>query len=114
MATQPPNSELVMYSRTTPCPYVTTARRVLDREGVPYRELFIDRDPVYEQRVIGWTGFRSVPTLIIANPGEDLPYEPPLPLPKGASPRGVNRGSMLTEATESELLAWLRQHGFIA
>lgn len=105
--------ELVMYSRTTPCPFVSIARRVFDREKVAYRELFIDKDRQAERRVLEWTGFLSVPTLVIARRGDDLPYEPPAPLPKGASPRGVNRGAMLTEATEDELLAWLRQHGLI-
>ncbi|MCC7206699.1 MAG: glutaredoxin family protein [Anaerolineae bacterium] len=105
---------LIMYSRTYGCPFITTAKRVLEREQVPYRELMIDRNPAYEKRVVEWTGFRSVPTLIVANEGEDMPYEPPAPLEKGASPRGINRGSMLTEASEAELMAWLRQHGFIA
>lgn len=104
---------LVMYSRTYGCPFISTAKRVLEREQVPYRELMIDRDPAYEKRVVEWTGFRSVPTLIVAYAGEELPYEPPAPLERGASPRGINRGSMLTEASESELMAWLRQHGFI-
>lgn len=107
------DKELVMYSRTTPCPFVSIARRVLDREKVSYRELFIDRDKTYERRVVEWTGFLSVPTMIIAYTGQDSPFEEPAPLPKGNSPRGVNRGSMLTEATEEELLTWLRQHGFL-
>lgn len=108
------DKELVMYSRSTPCPFVSIARRVLEREGVPYRELLIDRDKTLEARVVAWTGFLSVPTLVVAQRGEDLPYETPDPLPKGASPRGVDRGSMLTEATEEELLTWLRKHGFLA
>jgi hypothetical protein len=74
----------------------------------------IDRDPVFEKRVVEWTGFRSVPTLVVANSGEELPYQPPTPLEHGASPRGINRGSMLTEASDAELMAWLRQHGFVA
>ncbi len=113
MPTSTTKYELVMYSRTTPCPFVSIAKQVLDREGVAYRELFIDKNKTYEQRVVEWTGFLSVPTLIIANPGDELPTEPPDFLPKGASPRGVNRGSMLTEASDLELTNWLRQHSFI-
>ncbi|HRE47286.1 MAG TPA: glutaredoxin family protein [Aggregatilineales bacterium] len=105
--------ELVMYSRTTPCAYVTIARGVLTKRGVPYRELFIDEQDTYRQRVLDWTGFLSVPTLIVVEPGGELPVEPPTLLPKGASPRGVNRGSMITEATEPELVAWLTQHGLL-
>ena len=107
------SKELVMYSRTTPCPFVNTAKTVLKRVGVPYRELLIDQDDVYEDRVLTWTGFMSVPTLIIANLGEDLPFEEPTSLAKGSSPRGIDRGPMLTEPDESQLMAWLKRHGLL-
>jgi len=105
--------EIVMYSRFSPCPYVRTAKRLLDREGIPYREIYIDEDPAAKQRVIEWTGFQSVPTIILALPGELVPYVPPQPLAPGASPRGIDRGSMITEPSESQLENWLRQHGWI-
>ncbi len=105
--------ELVMYSRVNPCPYVRAAKRVLDREKVPYREILIDQDPTAKQRVIDWTGFQSVPTVIVTRPGEDLPYEEPAPLPDGASPRGLDRGSMITEPGEIQFENWLRGHGFV-
>jgi glutaredoxin len=105
--------ELVMYSRATPCPFVSLARRVLDRESVAYRELFIDQDKTAEKRVLAWTGFLSVPTLVVALPGEDLPMGSPTPLPQGASPRGIDRGTMLTEPSEEQLMAWLSRFGFI-
>ncbi len=104
--------EIVMYSRYTPCPFVRTAKRVLEREKLPYREIFIDQDPAAEQRVIQWTGFKSVPTIIVALPGEDLPYQEPEPL-LSESPRGIDRGSMITEPGETTLENWLRKHGFI-
>jgi glutaredoxin len=102
-----------MYSRTTGCPFISVAKRVLDDYHVPYEEIFIDRDEVARQRVIAWTGFLSVPTLVVAQAGEVLPISPPAPLARGASPRGIDRGSMITEASTSELLAWLSKHGFI-
>jgi glutaredoxin len=105
--------ELVMYSRTTPCPFVSLAKRVLDAQKVPYRELYIDQSKTYEQRVLQWTGFLSVPTLIAAKPGDDLPYSEPSPLERDASPRGINRGSMITEPGEEQLIDWLRQHNFL-
>lgn len=108
------NYDLVMYSRTSPCPFVSLAKRVLEREGIPWRELYIDQDSRYETRVLEWTGFLSVPTLVVANPGEDLPLTPPTPLPPNASPRGVDRGAMLTEPVEEQLIAWLRRHGFLS
>src|SRR5450432_2046797 len=99
--------ELIMYGRTTPCPFISLAKRVLAQENVPYRELYIDRDKTHEERVLNWTGFLSVPTLVIAETGQDLPYEDHAPLAKGATPRGVDRGSMLTEPNDEQLLGWL-------
>ena len=105
--------ELIMYARTTPCPFVTLAKRVLEAQSVPYREVFIDRDQALEDRVVNWTGFLSVPTLVVAFPGEDIPYTEQSPLEKGASPRGVDRGPMLTEPSEEQLIDWLRRYGFV-
>ena len=105
--------ELVMYSRSYGCPFVTTAKKVLNAYDVPFREIHIDLDPEAKQRVLDWTGFLSVPTLIVANQGEDLPYEAVTELEKGASPRGIDRGAMLTEGSSSETEDWLRKHGFI-
>jgi glutaredoxin len=105
--------ELVMYSRTRTCPFVRTAKRVLDREGIAYREVLIDEDSAAEQRVIDWTGYKSVPTIIIVRLGEDLPYEDPAPLEAGTSPRGVDRGTMITEPGEMTLETWLKKHGFM-
>jgi glutaredoxin len=105
--------ELVIYSRTRPCPYVRAAKRVLEREKVPYREINIDEDSEAEQRVVDWTGFKSVPTIIVAQPGENLPYELPAPIGPGESPKGIDRGSMITEPGEMVFENWLRKHGFI-
>lgn len=105
--------EIVMYSRFSPCPYVRSAKRVLERAGIPYREIYIDEDPTAKQRVIEWTGFQSVPTIILARPGEIFPFEPPAPLEPGASPRGIDRGTMITEPGEYQLEDWLQKHGFL-
>lgn len=105
--------ELVMYGRTSSCPFISLAKRVFADYHVPYREIFIDRDPEARQRVLDWTGFLSVPTLVVAQPGEDLPYEPQSPLAAGYSPRGVDRGTMITEPNTDELIHWLQRHGFI-
>lgn len=105
--------EIVMYSRFSPCPYVRSAKRVLEREGIPYREIHIDEDPAAKQRVIEWTGFQSVPTIILARPDEIEPYEPPEPLAPGASPKGIDRGSVITEPGEIQLERWLQKHGFL-
>ncbi len=106
--------ELVMYSRTTGCPFITVARRVFDDYGVPYREIFIDQNDAARQRVLNWTGFLAVPTIVLAEPGSDLPISEPEPLPTGTSPRGIDRGHMITEASSDELLSWLRRHELIS
>lgn len=107
------SKDLIMYTRTAGCPFVSTAKQVFTSYGVAYRELYIDKDDDARQRVLDWTGFLAVPTLVVANPGEVLPYEAPSYLERGRSPRGINRGAMITEPTAAELTAWLRQHGFI-
>ncbi len=106
--------ELVMYSRTSGCPYVTIAKKVLGDHQIPYREVFVDMDAAAKERLLDWVGFLSVPTLIVANVGEILPYEAPAPLERGLSPRGIDRGSMLTEPNASQLKQWLAYHAFIA
>ena len=104
--------ELVMYARTTGCPYQSIAARVFVRYEIPHRIIWIDQDDDALRRVVAWTGFRSVPTLVVAEPGEVLPYEEPEPIT--GSPRGIDRGAMLTEATEGELVRWLIKHGFLS
>lgn len=108
-----PEKELVMYSRSYGCPFISTAKRVLQEYHIPYREIMIDKNEEAKQRVLNWTGFLSVPTMVIANNGEDLPYEKVAPLPMGSSPRGIDRGAMLTEATAQQIEDWLAKHGFI-
>ncbi len=105
--------ELVAYIRSSYCPYVALARDVLTRYKVPCREIDISGNPEAQARVVSWTGFKSVPTLLVARAGQDVPYEEPAPLEPGVSPRNVNRGSMITEPDNKGLEDWLFQHGFI-
>jgi glutaredoxin len=102
-----------MYSRTMSCPFVTLAKRVLKDYDVPYRELYIDKDDEARRRVLGWTGFLAVPTLVVAQPGDVLPIDEPSYLEKGRSPRGIDRGYMITEPNNDEFTVWLAKHGFI-
>ncbi len=107
------NKVLVMYSRAAPCPNCEVAKRVLNEQGVPYREILIDRDPEAAARVEHWTGFESVPTLVVARPGEVLPWSEPRPLEPGRSPRGVDRGPLITEPDAVGLQHWLRANGLL-
>ena len=78
--------ELVMYLRTSSCPFVSLAKRVLNDYAVTYREVNIDQDDAAKARVLKWTGFMSVPTLIVAEAGEVLPYEAARALTGGQQP----------------------------
>jgi glutaredoxin len=104
--------ELVMYTRTLGCPFVSIARLTLARAGVAYREINIDAEPAARAWLLATVGFLSVPTLVVAQPGEDRPYTAPEPLSGGCSPRGIDRGPLLTEPDGEQLTAWLVRHGF--
>jgi len=91
---------------------VERARRVLRNLGVPYREIDIEADEEAAAKVKGWTGYYSVPTIVVAE-GQGLdPALPILPLAERASPRGVDRGGMITEPRADQLVSFLRHHGF--
>ncbi len=107
------SKEIVMYHRTKSCPYVTLAKRILAEAKVEYREILFDKDTEAAKRVEAWTGYLTAPTLIVANKGEDLPFESPADLPSGASPRNIDRGSMISEPSAGRLKRWLERHGFI-
>ena len=105
--------ELVMYARTAFCPDVARAVRFLDSKNVPYRRIDIDQDQAAAERVEGWVGHCSVPTLVIAPAGELEPIEAPAPLAPGRNARSVDRGTMITEPSEDALSRFLERHGLI-
>lgn len=89
------------------------ARRVLRELQVPYREIDIEADEEAAAKVKRWTGFYSVPTIVVAE-GEG--FDPALPvsaLPEEANPRGVDRGGVITEPRADQLVSLLRGHGFL-
>ena len=104
---------LIMYSRTIPCPDCERARRLLQENGVDYREVMIDLDPAAGSFIERTTGHRSVPTLVVTRPGEALPFPAPRPLEQGRSPRGVDRGTVISEPDMVSLERWLTGHGFV-
>jgi glutaredoxin len=105
--------QLVVYIRRDACPDVQRTRDFLARYAVPHRLIEAEDDPAAKQRVVTWTGYLSFPTLVIADGDSVEPMESPLPLPPGQSPRDVDRGSMLTEASTPVLESFLRRHGFL-
>lgn len=104
---------LLMYARTIPCPDVDRARQLLQDNAVEYRELLIDEDPAARSTVESLTGFRAVPTLVVTGPDSLEPLDTPRPLEPGRSPRGVDRGTVITEPDMVGLRAWLTRHGFL-
>ena len=86
----------------------------LNEWGVPATFINIKEDHAAAARVRGWVGFESVPTIVIAEGESVEPFETPAPLAAGSSPRGVDRGSMMTEAPRTQLRAWLVKHEFLA
>lgn len=108
-----PEKSLIMYSRTIPCPDCARARRLLTEYAVPFREVMIDLDPAARGYVEALTGHHAVPTLVVARLGEDTAIVEPRPLELGRSPRGVDRGPVITEPDLISLRRWLAGHGFI-
>lgn len=104
---------LIVYSRTIPCPDCERARQLLQDHAVPFQEVMIDLDPAARSYVEKLTGFHAVPTLVVAQPGDATPISEPRPLEHGRSPRGVDRGPVISEPDMISLKRWLLGHGFI-
>lgn len=105
--------EILIYAGDERRDDVEAVDHLLDAYHIPHRRISIDRDPAALGRVLLWTGRRSVPTLVAAHPGHDDPCLPPQPIKSWASPRGIDRGSIISEPSHSELISWLKRHGFI-
>jgi glutaredoxin len=105
--------EVVIYVRQAFCSSTAMARELLSRYKIPFREIYIDKDPAMANRVIEWTNYRSIPTLIITNPDENVPYTDFLPVPTDQPNRGYDRGPMITEPNNQQLEDWLYKHGFL-
>ncbi len=52
-----------------------------------------------------------MPTLVIAADDGIDPIEAPDPLPGGRGPRGIDRGTMLTEPNPGQIEQFLERHG---
>jgi len=104
--------EIVMYTRGGFCPDVSLARRALQLWQLPYREINIRKDPEAHQLCLNWNGCLAMPVIVIARLGEDVPIDPPAPLESSESPRDLDRGYVITEASKQGLRAFLVRHGF--
>lgn len=105
--------ELVVYTRTTPCRDVTRTRQDLTLKGLAFREIDIEADAAAAKRLEEWTGYQSVPTVIVAEAGSDEPVHPPAALTPNQSPRNADRGSMISEPNTQNLMVFLEHNGFV-
>ena len=103
-------ARLVVYVRSSSCPDVFRWRRWLQTHQLDYVEIDIDIDRDAHDRVLGWTGHQSVPTLVIADDHGLEPIADPSPL-LGGGPRAVDRGTMLTEPNPGQIEAFLERNG---
>ncbi len=102
--------ELVMYGRSFSCSDQARAIAFLSQMNVPYRFVDISRDTAAAHHLLEWVGHLSVPTLVIAQPGDRLPISEPAPLDPTRRTRGQHRGTMITEPDNSQLEGFLREH----
>lgn len=102
--------ELVMYGRRFACGDQSNAMWFLEANAIPYRFVDIGADKEAADRLIQWTGFKSVPTMVIARPGDIVPVEEPAPLAPEHSARGVDRHTVITEPSNSQLEDFLKKH----
>jgi glutaredoxin 3 len=60
-----PTPDIVVYS-TGWCPYCVRARALLERKGLPFREIKIDEDPAEREAMLARSGGRrTVPQIFI-------------------------------------------------
>lgn len=55
---------VVLYS-TSFCGYCVAAKRLLERDGIPYEEIDLSRDPERRMEVVAETGWRTMPLILI-------------------------------------------------
>ena len=105
--------ELVMYGRRFACSDQSNTMWFLDANQVPYRFVDIGADREAAERVVNWVGHKSVPTLVVAKPGDTLPIEEPTPLKSNESARGKDRVTIITEPSNSQLEKFLKKHDLL-
>jgi glutaredoxin len=105
--------QLVLYTRGISCPDQIRARKLLAAWHVPYQEVNCSSDAAGLERIQQWNGHLGVPVVVVAEAGSVLPLDEPAPRPVGRSTRDFNRGTLITEPSESGLREFLRQHGLL-
>lgn len=58
------SKRIVVYT-TTPCPYCTRVKRLLDARGLQYEEINLSRDPETRMELAGRTGMMTFPQVLV-------------------------------------------------
>ncbi|CAA9889515.1 Glutaredoxin [Candidatus Methylobacter favarea] len=58
--------EILIYSSRF-CPYCMMAKRLLDKKGAPYTEIFVDAEPGLREQMMRKTKRRTVPQIYIGD-----------------------------------------------
>jgi glutaredoxin 3 len=62
-----PTPDIVVYS-TGWCPYCVRARALLERKGLPFREIKVDEDPAQREAMLARSGGRrTVPQIFVGD-----------------------------------------------
>ena len=62
-----PTPDIVVYA-TGWCPYCVRARALLERKGLPFREIKVDEDPAQRQAMLARSGGRrTVPQIFVGD-----------------------------------------------
>lgn len=56
--------DITVYT-TTPCPYCTRVKRLLDSKGLDYTEINLAKDPEGRSELVGKTGMMTFPQVLI-------------------------------------------------
>ncbi|MBM7843525.1 glutaredoxin domain-containing protein [Herpetosiphon giganteus] len=107
------SKHVVVYGRTSFCPDLARSQRFLEANQVAYTQINIDQDDAAGALVEGWVGYRSVPTIVVAEAGSNLPFEEPAPLPAGREARSFDRGTVITEPSDEALSGFLKRNGLL-
>jgi hypothetical protein len=107
------DKELVLYRNSDTHDSIARIIEVIHSFGLDFREVLVDRDPEALGHLLYWTGKSSVPAVIAARPGGNLPYTPPQPATRHRPQDQVDLGSLIAGPDPKQLEDWLIRQRFV-